>query len=124
MLFLMGETNTNQKLCISKVLVTYQLEGMQQMDNYHRKRILITGGAGYIGSILIYKLKINDAKIKITILDNLQNCDNTKHITSKFPDICVKKGEIEDINIIFLSRIMTIGQLRKFQGASNSRSSN
>lgn len=63
--------------------------------------ILITGGAGYIGSILIYKLKINNAKIKITILDNLQNCDNTKHITSKFPDICVKKGEIEDINIIF-----------------------
>ena len=56
MLFLMDEINTNQNLCISKVLATYQLEGMQQMDNYHRKRILITGGAGFLGSHLSERL--------------------------------------------------------------------
>ena len=56
MLFLMDEINTNQNLCISKVLVIYQLEGMQQMDNYHRKRILITGGAGFLGSHLSERL--------------------------------------------------------------------
>ena len=36
--------------------VTYQLDGMHQMDNYHRKRILITGGAGFLGSHLCERL--------------------------------------------------------------------
>jgi len=52
----MAETNTNQNLCTRWALATYQLEGIQQMDNYHSKRILITGGAGFLGSHLSERL--------------------------------------------------------------------
>ena len=39
--------------------------------------MLITGGAGYVGSILIFKLKQLYPNMKITVLDNLKNCDNS-----------------------------------------------
>ena len=41
---------------------------MQQMDNYHRKRILITGGAGFLGSHLCERL-LNEGN-EIICLDN------------------------------------------------------
>lgn len=41
---------------------------MQQMDNYHRKRILITGGAGFLGSHLSERL-LNEGN-EIFCLDN------------------------------------------------------
>ena len=41
---------------------------MQQMDNYHRKRILITGGAGFLGSHLCERL-LNEGN-EIFCLDN------------------------------------------------------
>lgn len=41
---------------------------MQQMDNYHRKRILITGGAGFLGSHLSERL-LNEGN-EVFCLDN------------------------------------------------------
>ena len=64
--------------------------------------VLITGGAGYIGSILIFKLKKYYPKIKITVLDNLKNCDNSLVLRNIFSDIEFKIGEISDIEEIIV----------------------
>jgi UDP-glucuronate decarboxylase len=53
---------------------------MQQMDNYHRKRILITGGAGFLGSHLSERL-LKEGN-EILCLDNFftGTKDNIKHL--------------------------------------------
>ena len=53
---------------------------MQQMDNYHRKRILITGGAGFLGSHLCERL-LNEGN-EILCLDSFftGTKDNVIHL--------------------------------------------
>lgn len=53
-------------------------------NNFWRnKKVLVTGGAGFIGSHLVEKLVENDAKV--TVLDNLQNGkrENLKSVKNK-----------------------------------------
>jgi len=55
---------------------------MQQMDNYHRKRILITGGAGFLGSHLCERL-LKEGN-EIICLDNFftGTKENVAHLMS------------------------------------------
>ena len=55
---------------------------MQQMDNYHRKRILITGGAGFLGSHLCERL-LKEGN-EIFCLDNFftGTKENVAHLVS------------------------------------------
>jgi UDP-glucuronate decarboxylase len=47
----------------------YKIEdGIVGMDNYHRKRILVTGGAGFLGSHLCERLLAEDNEV--LCLDN------------------------------------------------------
>ncbi|MGM8937176.1 NAD-dependent epimerase/dehydratase family protein [Psychrobacter glaciei] len=61
------------------------------------KRILITGGAGFIGTNLVSHLLKKDPDLKITILDNFFTGDYNR--ISKF-DVNVVEGEVEDKNLV------------------------
>jgi nucleoside-diphosphate-sugar epimerase len=66
-----------------------------KIDFYKNKNILVTGGAGFIGSHLVEKL--TQLNTNITILDNLSsgNLDNLKNVFNKINFI---KGDICNFN--------------------------
>lgn len=57
---------------------------------WNRKRVLVTGGAGFIGSHLVEKLVGQGAVV--TVLDNLQN-GSLKNLSSVKKDIKIIKGD-------------------------------
>jgi UDP-glucuronate decarboxylase len=67
---------------------------MQQMDNYHRKRILITGGAGFLGSHLCERL-LKEGN-EIICLDNFftGTKDNIAHLMDN-PHFEVIRHDVE-----------------------------
>jgi len=66
-------------------------------DSLKNKRILVTGGAGFIGSHIVYKLVSIGARV--VVLDNLSfgTLDNIKSCIDKIEFI---KGDIRDENIL------------------------
>tara|TARA_B100000780_G_scaffold276281_1_gene244561 strand:+ start:1069 stop:2007 length:939 start_codon:yes stop_codon:yes gene_type:complete len=63
-----------------------------------KKKILITGGAGYIGSILVPRLL--EKKYKVTILDNfLYNQNSLNHLCG-YENLEIIKGDVRDNNIL------------------------
>jgi len=61
------------------------------------KKILITGGLGYIGRVLINLLNPND---KIIIMDNLSYNQNPKEIFKNLKNINFIEGDVRDQNLI------------------------
>ena len=64
-----------------------------------KKIILITGGAGFIGSSLIKYLINNMSKYKIISLDNYSSGSIKNHIKNK--NVKYIKGNTKDINKFF-----------------------
>ncbi|MEW6407109.1 MAG: NAD-dependent epimerase/dehydratase family protein [Patescibacteria group bacterium] len=62
------------------------------------KNILVTGGAGYLGSILCKKLLDNDYKVKV--LDNLMYGDHGIRQFLNNPNFKLIKGDIRNIQIV------------------------
>jgi len=61
------------------------------------KNVLVTGGAGFVGSNLISKLKANNPDIKITCLDNYFTGKEENHI----PGVNYIKGNTWEADLIF-----------------------
>ncbi|KAN0033896.1 hypothetical protein ACTFIV_000373 [Dictyostelium citrinum] len=70
---------------------------MQVMENYNFKNILITGGAGFIGSNLSNFLAKKYINSKIIVLDKLNYCSNVNNLDSSFGNIKFINGNILDI---------------------------
>lgn len=65
-----------------------------QKNFWKDKKVLVTGGAGFIGSHLVEKLVNNQAKV--TILDNLSN-GKEKNLRSVIDKIKILKGDVSDL---------------------------
>lgn len=70
------------------------------MDQLKEKSILITGGAGFIGSHIAETLLKNGVKY-IKILDNLStgSLDNINHLTSQYKNVEFIKGDICEYDV-------------------------
>ena len=66
------------------------------MKDYRDKRVLVTGGAGFIGSTLVKQLSEYGAII--TVLDNFSS--GKKHYLPKYKKLKILKGDIEDTKIV------------------------
>ena len=63
-----------------------------------KERILVTGGAGYLGSVLVPKLLDNGHKV--TVLDNfMYRQDSLAHVCYK-PDLDIVRGDVRDETLI------------------------
>ena len=62
------------------------------------KNILVTGGAGYIGSYFVKKL-IN-LKFNITVIDNLMFNQKANFLEKKYVNLNFIKGDVRDQNLI------------------------
>jgi len=76
------------------------------MNFWNEKNVLITGGAGFIGSHLVEALL--EKKAQITIIDNLSNgrieninSDKVKFVKMDMKDIKEKRNLLEDIDVLF-----------------------
>lgn len=67
------------------------------MENLNNKKILVTGGAGFIGSHLVDKLVKLCAKV--TVIDNLQ-AGKKENLKQSWSKINFNKGDIRDENLI------------------------
>jgi nucleoside-diphosphate-sugar epimerase len=83
------------KVIILLICFVAKINTMTLEKFYHNKRVLITGGCGFIGSHIAKQLVALNARI--TILDNLTTgtIENIKNIHSKVTFI---KGDITDFN--------------------------
>ena len=68
------------------------------MSKYNNKRILITGGAGFIGSNLVNSLINKNLAKKIIVLDNYSSGTKKNHINNKKVEYI--KGDTKNINKI------------------------
>ena len=69
--------------------------------SYHKKRILVTGGAGFVGSNLIECL-LSKTNKKILSIDNYSSGSKKNHI--KNPQVKYFNADTQDINKIFLKQ--------------------
>ena len=65
------------------------------------RQILVTGGAGYLGSHLIELLLSNNYKVRV--LDNLSFGDNALKILKKKYKFELVKGDIRDLRVVLNS---------------------
>jgi len=77
----------------------------KKRGRYPIRRILVTGGAGYIGSVLVRKLL--EAGYKVIVLDNLLYGDIGIRDLYSNPDFKLVKGDITDIKDI----LTLVGQI-------------
>jgi nucleoside-diphosphate-sugar epimerase len=63
-----------------------------------KMRVLVTGGAGYIGSILIPNLLANG--YFVTALDRFDRGDTVLSMNCAYPDFNVVKGDVRDENLL------------------------
>jgi UDP-glucose 4-epimerase len=68
------------------------------MSKYNNKRILVTGGAGFIGSNLVNSLINKNLAKKIIVLDNYSSGTKKNHINNKKVEYI--KGDTKSINKI------------------------
>lgn len=68
------------------------------MSKYNNKRILVTGGAGFIGSNLVNSLINKNLAKKIIVLDNYSSGTKKNHINNKKVEYI--KGDTKNINKI------------------------
>ena len=66
------------------------------MKNFKDKRVLVTGGAGFIGSELVKQLAQEGAVI--TVLDNFSS--GKKHYLPKYKKLKIVKGDIVNKNLV------------------------
>lgn len=64
------------------------------------KRILVTGGAGFIGSNFVYYLINNRPEYKITVLDALTYAGNKENLSSVLDKINFVEGNITDADLV------------------------
>ncbi|HEU4717546.1 MAG TPA: NAD-dependent epimerase/dehydratase family protein [Bacteroidia bacterium] len=75
------------------------------MSTPHKKNILVTGGAGFIGSAITEKLAA-DPSHNVIVIDNLLTGDEKRVTSSGRPNISFIRGNVNshnDISAIFLS---------------------
>ncbi len=64
------------------------------------KKILVTGGAGFIGSNFVYYLLDNRPEYKITVLDKLTYAGNKDNLQPVMDQIKFVKGDITDSQLV------------------------
>ena len=69
---------------------------------YKPKSILLTGGAGFIGSNVAQRLVDKYDDYKIVVVDKLDYCSNLKHLStfSDKPNFKFLKGDIRSIEFV------------------------
>ena len=69
---------------------------MSNKLNFKEKRVLVTGGAGFIGSEVVSQLIKN--KAKVTVLDNFSS--GKKQYLPKNKNLKIVKGDIRDKDLL------------------------
>lgn len=98
------------------------MEATNILGQYKNKKVLITGGAGFIGSHLAEKLVSLGAHV--TILDNFSTgkFSNLRNILSRInliysdvslPHVCIKAAQGKDI-VFHLAAVVSVPQSQKF----------
>ena len=81
---------------------TCQKNFLKTFEDYKPNSILITGGAGFIGSNVVKRLVEKYESYKFVVVDKLDYCSNINHI-SKFmgrPNLKFIQGDIRSIELI------------------------
>ena len=93
------------------------LKKINLLIHFRMKKILITGGAGYIGSVLTPFLL--DKGFEVTVLDNLFYRQNSLNDCCRFKNFEFIKGDVLDYNLIskFISKNDIIIPLASLVGA-------
>jgi UDP-glucose 4,6-dehydratase len=71
-------------------------------DVYTPKNILVTGGAGFIGSHVVLKLVSNNPNYKVVVLDKLDYCASLRNLdaVADKPNFKFVKGDIQSADLV------------------------
>ena len=73
---------------------------LRQLDFLNKMNILLTGGAGFIGSHVAVLLSNKYPEYKIIVLDKLDYCASAKNLDACGPNVQLVKGDVQSADLV------------------------